>query len=83
MQVCGKCIFPKSSLFVGLMMKWSATHLIVQVANCDVQVALGSNLENGILFKNVLCLLLVQLVDIFLQPVALYFTKARLIFLLL
>ena len=39
--------------------------------------------RNGILFKNVLCLLLVQLVDIFLQPVALYFTKARLIFLLL
>ena len=81
MQVCGKCLFPKSSLFVGVLVKWSATCLIFRVADCNVQVALGSNLQNGILFKNVLCPLPVQLVDIFLQPVALYFTEARLILL--
>ena len=28
MRVCGKYIFPKSLLLVGLLVKWSTTHLI-------------------------------------------------------
>jgi hypothetical protein len=45
------------------------------VADLDVQVALGSNLQNGILFKNGLCPLPVQLVNISLRPAALYFPE--------
>ena len=36
MRVCGKYIFPKSLLFVGLLAKWSAAGLISRVADCDV-----------------------------------------------
>ena len=46
-----------------------------------MQVAPGSNLQNEILFKIVLCPLPVQLVDFILWPVALYFPEVGLIFL--
>ena len=57
MQVCGKYIFPKSLIFVGLLVKWYATCLTFRVADCDVHMALGSNLQIGILFKNVFVLI--------------------------